>query len=194
MARQPARATVEDLLALPEERRLEIVRGTIVEKAAPSAEHGDAQAALTADLRGAFHGRGGDGRPGGWWILVEVDIEFETHEVYRPDVSGWRRDRVPERPSGRPVSTRPDWVCEVVSPSTAHVDLGPKQRTLHRCGVPHYWIVDPTTEVLTVYRWEQPGYVLALTAHRGERVRAEPFDAIELDVGVLFGDERQPAL
>jgi Uma2 family endonuclease len=117
---------------------------------------------------------------------------METHEVFRPDVVGWRRERVPERPRGRPVRTRPDWVCEVLSPSNARTDLVTKFRVLHRCGVPHYWIADPEREVLVVYRWEQAGYLAVLTAERGDTVRAEPFGAVELPVGALFGDEPLP--
>jgi Uma2 family endonuclease len=84
---------------------------------------------------------------------------------------------------------RPDWWCEVLSPSNASTDVVKKLRVLHACEVPHYWLVDPDRETLTVLRWTREGYLTALTATREERVRAEPFDAIELHVGVLFGDE-----
>lgn len=173
--------------------RAEVIAGVIHQKAAPSAEHGDAQGALTTILRERFHRKGGGGNPGGWWLLTEVAIEFETHEVYVPDLSGWRRDLVPERPSGHPVRLRPDWVCEVLSPSTATTDQVTKQRTFHRCGVGHYWIVDPERELLTVQRWQADGYLVVLTADRSDTVRAEPFEAIELRVGLLFGDDPDDA-
>jgi Uma2 family endonuclease len=183
-------ATAQDLLALPDMARTEVIHGALVDKAAPSAEHGDAQLALGERLRGRFHRKSGSGdAPGGWWIVVEVEVEFETHEVFRPDLVGWRRDRVPERPRGRPVRVRPDWVCEVLSPSNAKTDLVDKFQVLHRCGVPHYWIVDPERELLTVHRWERDGYLVVLQAARGQAVRAEPFAAMELKVGLLFGDE-----
>ncbi|WP_437815867.1 Uma2 family endonuclease [Sorangium sp. So ce1078] len=83
----------------------------------------------------------------------------------------------------------PDWVCEVLSPSNTRNDLVKKLRTYHRCQVPNYWVVDPMNEVLTVHRCMEGGYLNVLTAERGERVRAEPFDAIEWSVGVLFGDD-----
>jgi Uma2 family endonuclease len=183
-------ATAQDLLALPDEARTEVIHGALVDKAAPSAEHGDAQLALGERLRGRFHRRSGSGdAPGGWWILVEVEVELDTHEVFRPDLVGWKRDRVPERPRGRPVRMRPDWVCEVLSPSNAKTDLVDKFQVLHKCQVPHYWIVDPEREVLTVHRWERDGYLVVLQAARGQTVRAEPFEAMEWKVGVLFGDE-----
>ena len=79
-------------------------------------------------------------------------------------------------------------VCEILSTSRRN-DLVKQQRTYHRCQMQHYWILDPTEETLAVHRWSPDGYVEVLAAQRGERVRAEPFDAVELDVGVFFGDE-----
>ena len=87
------------------------------------------------------------------------------------------------------MDVRPDWVCEVLSPSNARNDLVAKFRVFHRCGVPYYWIVDPGEEVRTVYRWQEGGYLAVLTATKGEIVRAEPFDAVDLPVGALFGEE-----
>ena len=157
----------------------------MVEKAAPSFEHGDAQSSLAGLLKHPFqNGRGG---PGGWWIATEVEIEFETHEVYLPDLSGWRRERVPERPRGRPIRVRPDWIAEILSISNAETDLGPKLFSYHRAGVPHYWIVDPEHETLTVYRWSPDGYVVQTTAGRHDRVRAAPFEDLEIEISQLFG-------
>lgn len=171
---------------------MEVVAGALIEKAAPSGEHGDAQFGLSQLLRGAFHRRGGGGKaPGGWWILGEVDVELEEHEVFRPDLVGWRRERVAERPVGRPIRIRPDWVCEILSPSNAKNDLVTKFQVLQRCAVRHYWIVDPEREVLTVHRWTESGYLVALQATRGQSVCAEPFDAIEIRVGALFGEETE---
>ena len=184
--RKQGSATAADLAEL---ERSEVIAGDIHQKAAPSAEHGDAQGALAAILRSRFHRRGGGRHPGGWWILTEVEIELETHDVYVPDLAGWRRDRVSQRPTGRPVRERPDWVCEVLSPSTARHDQVAKQRTFHRCGVGHYWIVDPEREVLVVQRWSADGYLVVITAGKGETVRAEPFAEAELTVGELFGDD-----
>jgi Uma2 family endonuclease len=185
-------ATFDDLLALDPERGWEILAGDLVQKAAPTGEHADAQAGLAGALRGPFHRPGGGDPPGGWWILTEATVELESHELIQPDVAGWRRDRAPARPAGWPVRVRPDWVCEVLSPSTALRDLGPKMRLLHRHGVEHYWTVDPAARFLAVYRRTDEGYLLVLTAGPGERCRAEPFDAIELDVGTLFGEDPLP--
>lgn len=189
-ARAKRPATVADLMALPEASRFhEIIAGDLVPKAAPTGEHGAAQVALSASLFVPFSRRPGGRWPGGWWFESEVEIEFEPHEVYRPDVAGWRRERVAQRPSGAPIRARPDWICEILSPSNARDDQVTKFETYRRVGVPHYWIVDPSFRTLRVHRWTAEGYLVVLTAQSEDRVRAEPFDAIELKVGVLFGDD-----
>jgi Uma2 family endonuclease len=186
-------ATASDLTKANGDPFAEVVGGMVVEKAMPSAAHGAAQADLVGLLWPHFHGRGGGGRPGGWWIMTEVEVELEAHEVYRPDVAGWRRDRVPQRPRGRPIRERPDWVCEILSDSNADNDLVVKLRGYHRSQVPNYWIVDPGSKTLIVYRWSAAGYLAVVTAKRDEVVKAEPFDMIEIPMIELFGDEDAPA-
>jgi Uma2 family endonuclease len=182
-------ATLEDLLALPEEerRRFELVEGALADRGATSGEHGTAQFKLSRHM-GPFDHRPGGRWPGGWWFGTEVDVYFDPANTLRPDVAGWRRDRVAERPRGIPIMVRPDWVCEILS-SNKRNDLVKKKRVYHRHQVPHYWIVDPEQETLSVYRWTPDGYTEVLIAERGEVVRAEPFDAIPLTVGVIFGDD-----
>jgi Uma2 family endonuclease len=187
-ARQPRPATVEDLLRLPEDVAAEIIDGELVEKAMPTFDHGAAQLRF-GQLLGPYNRRPGGRHPGGWWLATEVDVQYEETQVYRHDVVGWRRETTPERPSGKPVRIRPDWVAEVLSTSNAGNDLVKKLRTLHRHGVPHDWIVDPVHRTLTVMRWTADGYLNAVTASEEDVVRAEPFDAIDLRVAVLFGGD-----
>lgn len=182
-------STFADLAALPEDARAEIIHGVIVEKASPSAEHGESQASFSATLIRRFQRRPGGRWPGGWWFGTEIEVQYETHEIYLHDVVGWRRDRVPERPSGRPVRTRPDWACELLSRSNVKRDLVDKFQVLHTNGVPYYWIADPLEQTLIVHRWEPAGYLVVLTAAAGDVVRAAPFDAVELAVSRLFGVE-----
>lgn len=178
-------ATAADLAALQSGVRAEVIRGAIVEKAAPSYEHGDAQSSIAEILKPPFQrGRGG---PGGWWIACEVEIELEPHEVYVPDVVGWRRERCPERPHGRPIRVRPDWIAEVLSFVHAENDLGDKLFSYQRAGVAHYWIIDPEHETVTVYRSTAEGYVVTVVAGRAERVRLPPFEEIEIEIAQLFG-------
>jgi Uma2 family endonuclease len=189
--RSPAKiagATIADLLAIPEERRRhEIIDGVLIEKEAASGRHGGAQGRLFRRL-GPYDRRPGGRLPGGWWFATEVEVLFEDSQVFRPDIAGWRRERLAELPAEVPITVRPDWVCEILSKNKRN-DLIKKKRLYHRHAVGHYWIVDPVEETLSVHRWHADGYVEVLAADRDERVRAEPFDAVELRVGVLFGDD-----
>ena len=185
-------ASLKDLWAIPEAERFhELLGGELIQKAAPSGEHGAAQAGIVGAVHAPFQRKaGGDaGGPGGWWIATEVEVLLESGDVVRPDVLGWRRERSAERPTGMPVKLRPDWTCEVLSPGNATTDTVKKLRLYHRAAVPHYWIVDPSDATLTVMRWSPDGYITLLRAERSELVRAEPFEAIELVVGALFGDD-----
>jgi Uma2 family endonuclease len=179
--------TVAEWLAQPEDARLELIDGELIPKAAPTFEHGQAQVATGVVLGGFARKPGGPGGPGGWWLASEVDVLLDGRG-YRPDLAGWRRDRVPVMPRERPVTVRPDWLCEIVSESNRATDTIKKLRRYQQAGVPHYWILDQSARALTVYRHHADGYVIVLAAEVGERVRAEPFDAIELDVAALFGD------
>lgn len=181
--------TVADWLAAPEDERLELIDGELIPKAMPSADHGNAQLGLGGAVRARFHRRSsGPGGPGGWWILSEVDVLLDGRG-YRPDLAGWRRDRVATLPHDRPVLVRPDWICEVVSESNRTIDTVKKLASYHQAGVPHYWILDQVERSLTVHRHTPDGYLIALRAEAHERVRAEPFDAVELHVAVLLGDD-----
>lgn len=188
----PRRATVADWLALPEERGAELLHGRIVQKALPAPDHSLTQAKL-AEILGPFNRRPRDAnRPGGWWIVTQCDLLLAGEGV-RPDLAGWRRERVPTLPKPAPgsaVAERPDWIAEVLSPSTAHRDLSDKLMIYHAAEVPHYWIADPTNRTLMVYRRLPEGYMLVLGAGADKTVRVEPFEAIELDVGMLFGVEK----
>ena len=186
---RPHKATFADLEALGDDARAEVINGEIVEKAAPTFEHAHAQFKLAGFVGRRFGRHPGGKWPGGWWFGSEVDVEYEANQIFCHDSAGWRRDRIEHRPTGRPVRVRPDWVCELLSPKHEKRDLIDKMKVLHACGVRHYWIANPENKTLVVHRWTEKGYLIILTAATGETVRAEPFDAVELRVGVLFGDE-----
>ena len=189
-ATQKKPATLADLLALPEEDRYEIINGDLVPKEAASGKHAGAQTRLARSL-GPFDRRPGGppDRPGGWWFATEALIQFTPAQVRRPRPAGWRRERLSELPAQVPITTVPDWICEILSPSNASNDSVRKMRLYHQCQVPHYWLIDPIGETLSAYRYTSDGYLQVLLAERGERVRAEPFAAIELQVGVFFGED-----
>ena len=185
-SRKPA--TIDDLIARGDHDRLEIIGGEIIEKAMPSPAHALAEFQVAFAI-GPFNRRAGGSGPGGWWLFTEIHVEYPRGEIYCHDVAGWRRDRLAERPTEWPVRTRPDWVCEIVSPGHEKQDLVVKPRVLHAAEVAHYWVLDPEERILLVHRWSADGYIVVQRAAAGETVRAEPFDAIEIKVGVLFGDD-----
>jgi Uma2 family endonuclease len=182
--------TFADVLALGDDARVELIDGVIVEKAAPVFEHGRAQWGLAASLRhygDLAHGDPPGGGPG-WWFAPEVDIELAPLRVVRPDMAGWRRDRHPTIPAReRPLRVVPEWVCEVLSASNRSHDVVTKVRFYAEARIAHYWMLDPEGRSLTVYRWTDRGYLLALAATADDLVRAEPFDAIEVKVATLLG-------
>ena len=188
-----APATVAEWLAIPEEQRAELIDGRIVRHAMPGPRHGFVQLGIGQAL-GAYSRRPSDAdRPGGWWISQEVDMLLAGMGC-RPDLLGWQRDQHPRLPAPDTrgvVTDVPEWICEVLSPSTAGVAMGAKRSGYHRAGVLWYWLADPIHRTLTVLRRTEPDYLIVLVASVGERVRAEPFGAVEIDVGDLFdfGDE-----
>lgn len=189
LPRRPARGphTIADWEKASIERRLELVDGELTEKASPSGEHGHLQARVSRSVGNRFDRRPGGRFPGGWWIMSEVDVQLGG-DIFRPDLIGWRRERMSVVPRTRPVEVRPDWVGEVISESNASHDRVTKLRAYHQAGVPHYWLIDPRDRTLTVLRHADGGYLTVLVASEAETIRAEPFEAMELDLRTIFGD------
>lgn len=178
-------ATYEDLEKVPDIMVAEIVDGELHATPRPPPRHAVAGAAIGMEIGGPYHrGRGG---PGGWWILDEPELHFGK-DVVVPDVAGWRRERMPSIPETAYFTLPPDWVCEVLSPSTASLDRVKKLAIYAREHVAFAWLVDPIARTLEVLRLEAGHWVL-LSAHAGaEVVRAEPFTEIELPLASLWAD------
>lgn len=180
-------ATYADLLALSEDVRAEILGGTVVTAPAPLPKHSNAQGALRRFVGGPYNDDDGHGGPGGWWIFVEVDIALGPHDVVRPDLSGWRRERLLEPAEKRPIHEVPDWVCEILSPTTAAYDRVVKRDLYARSGVPHYWIVDVDARIVEAFALHERRWTLAGSYDvNAARVRIPPFEAVELDIARLF--------
>ena len=141
------------------------------------------------DIGGAFHrGRGG---PGGWVILDEPELHLGD-DILVPDIAGWRRERMAEAPPTAFISLAPDWVCEVLSPSTEAIDRSEKMAIYAREGVAHAWLVQPLVRVLEVYRRQGTAWLRVGAWYDGAVVRGEPFDAIELELGALWVSSTSP--
>ncbi len=182
-----ANATYEDLVAVPDNLVAEIVDGQLHTSPRPASPHALAESSLHALLGGPFHQ--GIGGPGGWWVLVEPELHLGD-DVVVPDLAAWRRERMPEYPNVAWFSLAPDWLCEVASPSTERFDRVDKLPIYARAGVAHAWIVNPTTRTLEVYRRDGSVWTL-VGAHGGDAiVRAEPFEAFELELARLWDAPR----
>ncbi len=181
----PARrsATYEDLLAVPREKVAEILHGVLHTHPRPAARHTNAASVLGEELGPPF--RRGRGGPGGWVILDEPELHLGT-DIVVPDLAGWRRTRMPQIPDAAFFTLAPDWTCEVLSPSTEAVDRADKVPIYGREQVSHVWLVDPVTKTLEILRLDGQTYRVIGTWREDVRVRAEPFDAIELDLALLW--------
>lgn len=182
-ARKPAR--YEDVLALPENQVGEIVAGVLYASPRPAGPHTVAESSLGGILIPPFHF--GDNGPGGWWILVEPELHFGD-DVVVPDLAGWRRERMPNPPAGPFIELPPDWLTEVLSPSTARLDRVAKLPVYARAGVQHVWLIDPLAKTLEVMRLDGGKWVVHGAFGGNHVVRAAPFDAIEVKLARLWGE------
>jgi Uma2 family endonuclease len=182
------RATYEDVLAAPNHMVAEIIGGVLHTQPRPAVSHARASSRLGARLSGPFD-EGRDG-PGGWIILDEPELHLGVQpDIVVPDLAGWRRERMPRVPMQDAfIALAPDWICEVVSPSTQAFDRGDKMDVYARERVRHAWLVDPLAKLLEAWRLEGDRW-LRLGSWRGDaRIRVEPFEAVELELGMLWAE------
>jgi Uma2 family endonuclease len=184
-------AGYDDLKALPDTVIGQIVDGELFAAPRPAFGHSRVTSVLGVEIGGPFdRGRGG---PGGWWIIDEPELHLRQ-DILVPDLAGWRRERLPKPPApSEPFLTlAPDWVCEVLSPSTASLDRVKKKHVYAREGVAYLWFIDPLARTLEILRLTDSQW-LELNSYEGDAaVRAEPFDAIELDLSALWLTQETP--
>ena len=176
-------ATYTDLCAVPDNFVAEILGGELYAPPRPASPHGHAAGALGIKLGGPF--QYGENGPGGWWFHPEPELHFGS-DVVVPDIAGWRRERMPTVPNVAYFTQAPDWLCEVLSPSTEAIDRRKKLPIYACAGVAHVWLVEPLQETLEVLRLESQRWSLIATHEADAKVRAEPFDAIELALRALW--------
>ena len=188
----PRPATYQDVLDAPPHMIAQIVHGALHLQPRPAFPHSQAHSALQAEIASAFgRRRGGPAGPGGWRILFEPELHL-GEEVLVPDVAGWRRERMPALPATAWSDVVPDWVCEVLSPSTWRFDLTAKREVYAEVGVPHLWIVNPVARTLESFALREGSWVLAAALSGGDPVRLAPFEAVEWPLSELW-DEEPPA-
>jgi Uma2 family endonuclease len=178
-------ATYEDVLVAPPQMVAEIIDGDLILSPRPGARHAAATSALAEELGPPFkRGRGG---PGGWLIGYQPELHLAKNLLV-PDLAGWRRERMALFPDSTFLTLAPDWICEVLSPGSGRLDRKNKMSIYGRESVANTWLVDPVERTLEVYRLDGAHWSLLGTFADDERVRAEPFDAFELELSILWAD------
>ena len=177
-------ATYDDLREVPDRFVAEMFDGDLYAFPRPALPHSRAASVLGAALMGPFdQGRNG---PGGWLFLDEPELHF-GNDVLVPDLAAWRRTRLPALSADAYLTLPPDWVCEVLSPSTEKLDRGKKLRVYARERVAYVWLIDPSQQALEVLALDERGEWAKRGAFEGRvNVRAAPFDAVELELGALW--------
>lgn len=176
-------ATYEDLFDLPEHIVGEIIHGQLITHPRPAPKHALASSAIGDELISPYQkGRGG---PGGWWILFEPELHLSPH-ILVPDLAGWRRERLPRIPEIAYFTLVPDWVCEVLSPSTARVDRSDKMPIYASQGVSFLWLLDPALHTLEVFVLCNSRWSLEQVYQQDQTVQAVPFDAISFSLTDLW--------
>ncbi|MEZ4374547.1 MAG: Uma2 family endonuclease [Polyangiaceae bacterium] len=148
--------------------------------------HSRAQGALRRFIGSPYDDDDGFGGPGGWWILLEVDVELAAHDMVRPDLAGWRRERLQSPWDTRPLKVTPDWICEVLCSSNVATDRVYKRNLYASAGVAYFWMLDPTARTLEALRLQDGEWVDSGSYDDTATVRIAPFEAVELAVARLF--------
>ena len=176
-------ATYEDLLAVPEHLVAEILFGRLVTHPRPAPRHATSAIALGGVLTPPFQfARGG---PGGWVFMVEPELHLGEH-VAVPDLAAWRREHLPTLPETAWIETPPDWVCEVLSPSTEGYDRGEKRIIYAEAGIGHLWHVDPRPQILEVFELREGKWLLLDVFKDNADVAAAPFTEASFPLGLLW--------
>ena len=178
-------ATYADIEALPPHVVGELIYGSLVTHPRPSPPHSVAQNSLGDELTSPFQkGRGG---PGGWIFMSEPDLILGGNTVV-PDLVAWRRERMPRIPKTGQISVSPDWLCEILSPSTERYDRNEKRRIYAQAGVAFYWMLDPRIGQLECFQLVAGNWLLTNTFAQDEIVNAPPFIEHSFPLSNLFPD------
>jgi Uma2 family endonuclease len=175
----------QQLCQLPPEQTGEIIAGRLYVQPRPAGPHAVSASTLGGELNGPF--QRGKGGPGGWWILDEPEVHFVRDvEVCVPDIAGWRRERLPKVPQSHRFEVVPDWICEVLSPSTAKIDRVEKMPLYARYGVAHLWLVHPLERTLEVFALRDGSWTVVGMFKDNDIVQIPPFEALALNLVDLW--------
>ncbi len=186
-AKKPA--TYEDLYNIPENTIGEIINGELIVTPRPAPRHMTVVTILGEEIGPPY--RRGRGGPGGWIFLDETEIRLGEDTVV-PDLAGWKKERFPTELELNWIPVAPDWVCEVLSPSTFRNDKVRKMPIYAHHGVGHIWLIDPVAMTMDAFKLESGRWSLLASFSENDKVRVEPFREIEISLGDLWVGSLQP--
>ncbi len=180
--------TIDDLIQSDNER-VELINGEIIKRPMARSEHALIQSNISDEIS-LFKRKDG---LGGWWIMMEISVQYSEHQCPNHDLAGWRKERVPRRPSGM-MTIIPDWACEITSPGHERKDLFHNFMLLQRSKVPYYWVISPEDKTLIAYELDNEKYHVTFSVEYGvdksiHKARIPPFSETEIDLQYIFGDE-----
>jgi len=175
----------KELCDLPKNMVGQILDGELIASPRPAPRHSNASSGIGSAIRPPF--QDGQGGPGGWWILDEPEVHLESN-VFVPDIAGWKKEKLPKLPDTAYFEITPDWVCEVVSPSSGRHDRVTKMNLYAQFKIPFYWLVDPQGKTLEIFSLEQGRWILSSSFGKSDMVSAPPFSDIEFDLSYLWAD------
>ncbi len=182
---KPKPATYADLMAVPSNQVAEIMNGRLITQPRPAPNHALTSSNLGYTIGPPYH-RGFNGGPGGWWIIDEPELHLGPH-VLVPDLAGWKRERMPQIPDTAWFETPPDWVCEVLSPSTEKYDRHEKRDIYAQFGIKWLWLINPTSKILEGFALQNGKWVLLATFSKDDdEIILDPFTAVPFKLGVLW--------
>lgn len=142
--------TIEDIYALPDGQRAELIDGRIYDMAPPNTRHQMLVSELNITIGNYIRSHGGNCRifPAPFAVFLNED----NRNYVEPDISViCNKDKL----NDKGCNGAPDWIIEIVSPSTEHIDYGVKLFKYRSAGVREYWIVNPGTRIVNVFDFEQ---------------------------------------
>ncbi|RJW51655.1 Uma2 family endonuclease [Clostridiales bacterium TF09-2AC] len=141
--------TIDDIYSLPDGERAELINGQIYYMAPPSRKHQEIAGELFTSINNYIHSNGGPCKP---YIAPFAVYLHENDKTYvEPDISVICD---PNKLNDKGCSGAPDWIIEIVSPSSKPMDYYTKLSLYRDAGVREYWIVDPLRQIILVYDME----------------------------------------
>ena len=182
---QEGKATYQDVIDAPENMVAELIDGMLHLMSRPSPAHGKACTRLGTLLDLSF--AMGINGPGGWHIMAEPELHLiRDTRVLVPDLAGWKLETMPEFPESHRDAAMPDWVCEILSPSTGKVDVEVKMPLYAQAGIGHLWFIDPIAKTLQAFELRKGKWAQIADLKDADTVSVSPFDAIDFDLSELW--------